>query len=98
MTASYRLLPKAEKDLEDIWQTTAKDWGINQAMLYTDKLVKAFTTLAINPKINRERREFDPPVRIHRCEKHLIIYLAQKPLKIIRILHQRMDIDARLKD
>jgi toxin ParE1/3/4 len=95
---TYKLLPLAEKDLENIWQHTAKKWGVEQAMAYIDALDEAFVILAENPKINRQRAEFRPSVRIHPFQKHLIVYNSDaEHLTIIRILHAHMDITPQLK-
>ena len=56
----FRLLPEAEKDLESIWQYTAKNWGVDQADYYIDGLVEIFKLLSENISIA-------DPVRIHYC-------------------------------
>lgn len=95
----YRLRPKAEKDLEDIWNYTVKRWGIEQAVKYIDELDEAFGILAGSPHICRERPEFDPPVHIHHHKKHLVIYMMEdSSIFILRVLHENMDIDAQLDD
>ena len=82
----YKLLPEAEKDLEDIWHYTAKEWGTDQAIQYIDDLDGAFMLLARTPLMCRERSEFTPPVRIHHHKKHLIVYLAV-PQETLRSSH-----------
>ena len=37
--AEYRLSPAAERDLEEIWKYTRKEWGLEQAERYIDLLV-----------------------------------------------------------
>lgn len=94
----YKLQPEAEKDLETIWHHTAKEWGVTQAMQYIDDLDNAFKLLTENPRINRQRAEFKPAVRIHPFKKHLIVYIGDKdPLVIVRVLHAHMDVTAQLK-
>ncbi len=88
----YRLTPKAQQDLEDHWFYGAQTWSIEQADKYSDIVQQAFEHLLITPKIERERTEFDPPVRIHTVEKHLVIYRIQDDyLLILRILGGRQD-------
>ena len=95
---TYKLLPEAEKDLESIWHHTASEWGITQAMQYIDGLNEAFVLLTENPSINRLLTEFKPAIRIHPIKKHLIVYISdEKPLIIVRVLHERMNINAWLK-
>lgn len=97
--ANYTLKKLAEIDFEKIWHYTAKEWGTAQAIKYTNELEKVFLILANNPLMCRERFEFKPPVRIHHHGSHLIIYIIieNNPIKIIRILHESMDIDAQLQ-
>jgi toxin ParE1/3/4 len=94
---TYRLAPAAEADLEDIWLYTARNWSIDQADRYTDALEAAFDTLVAMPEIARERREFDPPVRVHPCAQHVIIYRIEADhLVILRVLGGRQDWQAAL--
>lgn len=89
---SYRLAPRAFDDLEDIWRYTAETWSVAQADLYTDGLTRVFETIAALPTLARERTEFDPPVRIHAHEGHLIVYtLSDDNLIILRLLGGRQD-------
>lgn len=95
--SKYKLHPKAEKDMEDIWHYTRRKWGLEQTIRYIDGLNAAFKNLADWPLICRERTEFNPPVRIYHHEKHLIVYLTEKSsITIIRVLHENMDSDTRL--
>lgn len=94
----YRLTPRAIADLDDIWRYTAEIWSIEQADHYVDELVSVFETIAMMPSLARERSEFDPPVRIHTHEKHLVIYTAQDDhVAILRLLGGQQDWIAILK-
>jgi toxin ParE1/3/4 len=88
----YRLAPAAETDLEDIWLYTARNWSVEQADRYTDALEAAFDTLVAMPEIARERREFDPPVRVHPSAQHVIIYRIEADhLVMLRVLGGRQN-------
>lgn len=88
----YRLTPRALVDLEDIWRYTAEAWSVERADRYTDELARVFETIAALPTLARERTEFDPPVRIHTHESHLIVYaLADDYVAILRLLGGRQD-------
>ncbi len=87
-----RLTPRAEADLEDIWQYGAAEWSPDQADRYIDGLVAVFDHLCTMPRLARERIEFTPPVRIHATGPHLVIYCIATPhLKILRVLGGRQD-------
>lgn len=55
-------------------------------------MVSVFELLAENPYLARERTEFDPPVRLHPYQAHMIAYIIRDDrLLIIRVLHGRQD-------
>ena len=91
-------LPAARQDLIKIWRYTFDQWGDTQADLYLDDLEEAIRLLAQQPLLCRERTELNPPVRIHHHQHHLIVYiLSDNGIVIVRVLHERMDIEAQLK-
>lgn len=95
---SYKLLPEAERDLESIWLYTAQEWGVEQAMTYVDELNASFENLNEHAKSSRLRTEFTPSVYICRCNHHLIVYLENDDyIAVVRILHEKMDIDGQLE-
>ena len=56
-----------------------------------------FRRLSENPDLSPERAEFDPPVRLSRYEKHLIVYLVEPSgVFIVRGLHERMGLHDQL--
>ena len=97
--SGWVLRPAAEADLADIWRRGAAEWGIEQADRYADGLFALFDLLADFPELARERVEFDPPVRIHPSEAHLVIYRWNSGLvEIIRILHAHQNLLALLQE
>lgn len=87
-----RLTPRAIADLDDIWRYTAENWSMAQADRYLDDLIGLFDTIAAMPTLAREHVEFTPPVRIHRHEEHLIVYLSNtRQVTILRVLGGRQD-------
>jgi toxin ParE1/3/4 len=96
--AGYRLTPRAESDLGEIWLYTAETWSPGQADLYIDTLIQTIETLVAMPTMARERYEFDPPVRIHPTAEHLIIYRIEDTfLLVVRILGGRQNWRAMLE-
>ncbi len=64
-----------------------------------ERLERKVRAPASKPEIAAERRDFRPPVRVHRHEKHLIIYLiTDDEILIVRVLHQSQDVPARLAE
>lgn len=88
----YRLTPRAIADLEEIWRYTAETWSIEMADQRIDDLVHVFDLIDRMPTLAPERREFDPPVRIHLHASHLIVYrLTADHVVILRLLGGRQD-------
>ena len=95
----FRLTKAALADIRGIARYTQKVWGKAQRRHYLAGLNDKFGTLSQTPTLAAERNEFDPPVRIHHHEKHLIVYVVDDVgILIIRVLHQSMDIPAQLSD
>jgi toxin ParE1/3/4 len=93
------LRPLAEVDLSDIWDYTEETWGPRQAREYFAELDRIFQSIVSFPEMARQRTEFDPPVRIHRFRKHLIIYLINdNQIDVIRVLHSRSNWTALLAE
>ncbi|MCR4377561.1 MAG: type II toxin-antitoxin system RelE/ParE family toxin [Rhodospirillales bacterium] len=93
---AYRLSPRAESDLEEIWLYTFKNWSLKQADRYHNAIVEAFEDLAAGDKTGR-------PVDIregyfkHAVGAHLVFYrFDEAGLVVIRVLHQRMDVGRHL--
>lgn len=93
---SYRLSPRAETDLEEIWLYTFKNWSLEQADIYHNAIVDAFEELATGRKTGR-------PVDIREgyfkypAGAHLVFYRFTKTsLVVVRVLHQHMDVGRHL--
>lgn len=90
---AWRLSGKAEEDLIAIWLQSARTFGPDQADRYQDSFETAFALLAEFPKLTCVRTELTPPIRIHPCGVHLIVYLARPDgdILVVRVRHSRED-------
>lgn len=90
---TFRLTRKAEGDVIGIYHYSAETFGIAQADAYHDKLEATFRILAAQPRIARERTEINPPVRVHPCGSHIIIYVVSgdDSVLIVRVRHGSED-------
>lgn len=94
---SFRVTRAAQNDLRDIGRHTELAWGREQRRTYLADLESKFDLLSHNPRLAAEHKTFTPPVRIHRHERHLIVYvLDEGGILIVRVLHDAMDIPAHL--
>ncbi len=88
----YRTTRQADEDIINIYVHGATAYGVGQAEAYLGELTASISLLADNPYLARERPEFDPPVRIHPHEPHLIVYrIFEGVVLIVRVLHGRQD-------
>lgn len=53
----YELSQEADKDLEDIFDYTVTNFGIEQAVMYVSAFEQTFENLCNNPMLGRERNE-----------------------------------------
>lgn len=94
MKAYYRLTPEADQDLVYIWQYTRETWGSAQAKNYLGRLEQRFNDLAGHPALGRNRDDVRPGYRCLHEGRHLIFCrLNEKQVEIVRILHDRMDVE-----
>ena len=92
---SLNLSDAARSDLSDITTYTLEHFGEQQAEKYTSMLLSGFLTLRQSPTLGKKIRRF----RRYSCGKHYIFYAAtSRQLKLIRILHTRMDSVRHLPD
>jgi toxin ParE1/3/4 len=94
----YLLSPAAQADLEQIWEYTHDHWGVDQAEGYLRELQSAIERAAANPRIGRACDEIRPGYRKLAAGSHMLFYrvTAEGVVDVVRVLHQRMDIDRHL--
>lgn len=91
-----RLTPLAEADLEGIGDYTVEQWSIEQAERYVGELVEAFERLARGDWVGRPSRARDDYLR-YLVGSHVVFYReTAEAVDVIRVLHQRMDVDRHL--
>jgi len=94
---AYLLAPLAERDLEDIWLYTYSNWSLEQANDYHASIIKAFEALASGRLAGRDASDIRDGYRKHAVGRHLLFYRERDDaILVIRILHQSMDIAARI--
>ena len=90
--AEYRLSPKAQRDLEGIFDYTVEQWGLPQALRYTDLIEATCARLADAPMQSQDCAIIRPDYRRRSVEQHAIYFRQTNyGVAIVRILHQKMD-------
>ena len=99
MKAPYVFHPAAEEELREILRYTRKNWGEAQAKKYAAKLRECIQALATGKTPCKDMSDLYPGLRMAHCEHHYIFCLPTQnaPALIVAILHERMDLVARLE-
>ena len=89
----------AAEDLRSILKYTQETWGPVQARAYAKKLRTGLERLAEGQATYKPLTDIHPALRVTRCEQHYIFYLWREAqaVMIVAILHERMDLIARIK-
>jgi toxin ParE1/3/4 len=94
--ASYRLSPLAESDLEQIWLYTLNEWSLDQANRYYDQIMDTIEELASGQKQGRKVGIREGYLK-YPSGRHFIFFRRSDGMTdVIRVLHQRMDVEAHL--
>jgi toxin ParE1/3/4 len=91
------VLPSARRDLASIWSDTADRWGIEQADSYVAAINARFGGITEFPSSYPEYHSKHGTFRKAASGEHLIFYLiGADAVEIVRVLHNRTDVDALL--
>ncbi len=89
---TYRLTPKAQIDLELIWDYTEKNWGVLQAEVYVQSIRKTLDGLADGSIISQSAEHIRTDYRKSLIGSHVVFFKENNDaIEVIRILHHRMD-------
>lgn len=97
----YKLTKEALNDLELIWLYTLETWSVDQADRYFDLIMTEIEFLTENPLYGKDYNHVRKGYLSSRVKSHFIFYKinqVENEIEIIRILHQRMDIEFRLDE
>lgn len=96
----YRISEKAINDLERIWLHTYRNWSKEQADRYHNLIIDEIEFIANNFSLCRKIDYVRDGYRMTKAKSHLIFAKRSKDnvIEIVRILHQNMDIENRLKE
>ena len=95
----YVLSKKAVADLEGIWLYTVEKWSVNQADRYYNLIVDEINFICKNNNAGKSMEHIRKGYRASKVKSHLIFYrILNNTVEVIRILHERMDIENRFND
>tara|TARA_A200000159_G_C7045889_1_gene224024 strand:- start:76 stop:369 length:294 start_codon:yes stop_codon:yes gene_type:complete len=83
----------ADADLEDIFDYTLEEFGLDQAVSYVSEFDDTFETISENPEIGRKREEIREELRSLVKDKYVIFYrILIDHIRVVRILHGSRDL------
>lgn len=89
---TFRLHPKAERDLEEIYIYTHHLHGMHQADSYIRQIETAMQNLASQPGMARSRDEIRPDLKAFSVGLHVVFFKpTANGITVVRVLHQSMD-------
>lgn len=78
-------------DIDDIWEYTTDQWGIQQAEIYVGQIGLACRDIAAGTIQGRTAEGIRPGYRQQAVGSHVVFYQERSnAVLVIRILHQRM--------
>ena len=97
---SYRISQKAVEDLEKIWNYTFDKWSPEQADRYYELIIDEIEFISNNFMTGKSMEHIRKGYRASIIKSHLVFFRMAKDnvVEIIRILHQRMDIENRINE
>lgn len=96
----YRISEKAVEDLENIWVYTFEKWSAEQADRYYQLIINEIEFISKHYNTGKAMDHIKKGYRASIVKSHLIFYRIGQDnvIEIIRILHQRMDIENKIKE
>ncbi len=94
----YKISKAAYSDIENIWLYTFENWSQEQADRYYKLIFEEIEYIVENPNVGTDFGTIRAGYRRSKVKSHYIFYRqGADEIEIIRILHQRMDVEIHLK-
>jgi toxin ParE1/3/4 len=91
---------KANEDIEKIWLYTYENWSIEQADRYYNLIMDEIEFIAENFESGKSVDYIKKGYRATLVKSHIVFYKKSRRnvVEIIRVLHQKMDIENRIDE
>ena len=96
----YIISEKALEDINNIWIYTAENWSVEQADRYYNLIIDEIQYIVDNLNMARDFGKIRKSYRYSKVKSHLIFFKKDKTneIEVVRVLHERMDIEKRLAE
>ena len=99
MPLPFVVSKRAVSDLEEIWSYTVTKWSAVQADRHYNLIFDEINYICRNITTGKSMEHIRKGYRASKVKSHLIFYRVKNDtIEIIRILHERMDIENRFTD
>jgi toxin ParE1/3/4 len=98
--SEYIISEKALEDINNIWIYTAENWSVKQADRYYNLIIDEIEYIVRNLDMARDFGKIRKSYRYSKVKSHLIFFKKDKTneIEVVRVLHERMDIENRLAE
>ncbi|MGA9636933.1 type II toxin-antitoxin system RelE/ParE family toxin [Flavobacterium sp.] len=98
--SEYIISEKALEDINNIWIYTAENWSVEQADRYYNLIIDEIEYIVRNFEMARDFAKIRKSYRYSKVKSHIIFFKKEKTneIEIIRVIHERMDIENRLTE
>ena len=96
----YIISEKALEDINNIWIYTAENWSVEQANRYYNLIIDEIEYIVDNLDMARDFGKIRKSYKYSKVRSHLIFFKKDKTneIEVVRVLHERMDIESRLAE
>lgn len=98
--SEYIISEKAIEDINNIWIYTAENWSVEQADRYYNLIIDEIEYIVINLDMASDFGKIRKSYRYSKVKSHLIFFKKNKTdeIEVVRVLHERMNIENRLEE
>jgi toxin ParE1/3/4 len=90
----FVITKKAVADLEEIWYYTVEKWFVEQADRYHNLIFDDIPYIHKNMNAGKSLEHIRKGYKASKVKSHLIFYrVSNGTVEIIRVLHERMDVE-----
>lgn len=92
--AEYIISEKAIEDLNTIWIYTAENWSVEQANRYYNLIVDEIEYVSENFELTKDFGNLRKNYKYSKVKSHLVFFRKTEnaEMEVVRILHERMDV------
>jgi toxin ParE1/3/4 len=98
--SEYIISEKALEDINTIWIYTAENWSVEQADRYYNAIIDEIEFIVQKFELARDFEKIRKSYKYSKIKSHLIFFKKNKSneIEVVRVLHERMDIENRLNE